>query len=141
MGTVYHARFGGTEVEEAVTDIEAQRLCHIKSVGAAERLSEAFNDKVFSRNLSLRVAPPQVDVCLPVVVVEGLWVVEIALQVEFLERLAQGDDGIAVGVVECITEVGEQVFVFFFFIFGKDTKKNEITSTMTENFLYLCSDG
>jgi len=70
-------------------------------------MSETFHDEVITFNLSFGILCPKSDVRVPVVIVEDIGIIEVLIQVQVLIEFAQGNDGIAVGVVEGVIEVNE----------------------------------
>ena len=74
-------------------------------------MSETLDDEVTAFYFSFGVLCPQTDIGVPIVVVESLRVIEVLIQMQVLIQLSQGDNSIAVGVVERVIEIDEKVGV------------------------------
>ena len=70
-------------------------------------MSETFHNEVITFNLPFGILCPKSDVRVPVVIVEDIGIIEVLIQVQVLIEFAQGNDGVAVGVVEGVIEVNE----------------------------------
>ena len=81
-------------------------------------MSETLDDEVTAFNFSFGILCPQTDIGVPLVVVEDIGVIEVLIQMQVLIQLSQGDDGIAVGVVEGVIEVNEKIGVLQFSTFN-----------------------
>ena len=79
VGTLHHARLVGTEVQEAVAYLQTAGLGEVYSFAYRQRTAKAFHDKVVARDFPSRIAAPQVNVSLPIGIVERLRVCEIAV--------------------------------------------------------------
>ena len=81
-------------------------------------MAETFHDEIITLNFPFGILCPKPDVRVPIVIVEDIGVIEVLIQMQVLIQFAQGDDGIAVGVVECVIEVDEKVGVLQFSTFN-----------------------
>lgn len=110
-GSIDKTGLDGAELEEAVAGLEAIIDGGIQSFAEAEWMAEPLHDEVVARDFAFGILCPEADVGGPVVGVEDLGIGEVAVEPQFFEEFAQGDDGIAVGVVERVVEVDEEVGV------------------------------
>ena len=71
-GSIHQAGFGGTEVQEQVAGLQAEVSSERQADTVAQRAPEAFDNEIVACNLAFGIACPQVDVGLPVAVVEDV---------------------------------------------------------------------
>ena len=109
LGTLHKPRFYGTEGEEFVAGLETIVLGGIESFPKTQRVAETLHDELATLDFTFGVLSPQSDVRVPIVVVEDFGIGEIVLKMQIIIQFAQGDDGIAVGIVECVVKVDEEV--------------------------------
>ena len=109
LGTIDKTRLLSAERKELVAGLETILFSGKKTLPKAERMTEAFDDEVITVNFSLSILSPQTDVGAPIVVVEDAGVGEVLFEMEVFIQFTQGDDCIAVGVVEGVVEVDEKV--------------------------------
>ena len=107
LGTVHQSRLVGAEVQEQVAGLQTQLFGRFQALAKTQRTAETLDNQVVARNFSLGIACPQVDICLPILVLEQLWVWKPLVKMQCVEKLTQGNHGIAVGVVKGVVEVDE----------------------------------
>ena len=78
----------------------------------AEGSAEALQNQMLAVYLSFGVAAPEVYVGSPISIIKHLRVREITPQSECFKCFAQGNNGIAVSVIERIVKVYEEILVF-----------------------------
>lgn len=110
MRTLDHAGLTGTEIEEAIA--------HLETILAAGRghtygqgTTEAFDHQVVACNLSVGIEIPELDIGLPIGNGEVFETFEISIKMMLLKEFGKGQDSVAVGVIEGIVEVDEEVGV------------------------------
>ena len=104
---IHQARLDGTKGEKLVAGFPTIINSRVESFSKTQRMTETFHDEIITLNLPFGILCPKSDVRVPIVIVEDIGVVEVLIQMQVLIQFAQGDDGIAVGVVECVIEVDE----------------------------------
>ena len=110
-GTIDKTRLLSAERKELVAGFEAILFGGKESLPKAVGMTKTLDDEVITVNFSLRILSPQTDVGAPIVVVEDAGVGEVLFEMQVLIQFTQGDDCIAVGVVESVVEVDEKVGV------------------------------
>ena len=123
-GTIDKTRFDGTKAEELVAGFEAVVLSGVEPFAETLGVPETLDDEEMAFYLPFGILCPKADVGVPIVVVEGVGVIEVLLQMQVLIQLSQGDDGIAVGVVEGIIEIDERSVYFNVYLFRKMALKH-----------------
>ena len=111
VGTIHHPRLRGTEIKELIAHLQTEFFGDIKAFANTQRTTETLHNEERTVDLSLRVTRPQVDVSCPVCIIERLRGIEITIKAESLKCFLQGNNGIAVGVVERIVEVDKKIFI------------------------------
>ena len=105
----HYPRLHRTQGQEVGTHLEAEFSRRVKPLTQSQRAAEALHYEVIAVNLTMRILRPQFTVGLPVRHCESLHTGKVPLEMEVVEEFAQGDDGIAMCIIECIIEVDEEM--------------------------------
>ena len=111
--TLHQARLRGAEVEKQITGVQTVLLGRLQSVAITQRTTETLDNQVVASNLTTRIAGPQVDVRLPIAVVEHLWIGKPSFQMQRIKEFAKGNDRIAMRIIKGIIEIDEEVGILF----------------------------
>ena len=102
------------KIKELIAYFQTERLGYIlKSLTKTQGATESLNNEILTVNLAFVILGPEFKVCLPVVIIEEIWIIKISPQRKEFEGLCKGNDSISPCIVKGIIKINKYVVVSF----------------------------
>ena len=102
------------KIKELIAYFQTELFGYIlKSLTKTQGATESLNNEILTVNLAFVILGPEIEICLPIVVVEVIWIIKISSQRKEFEGLSKGYDSISPCIVKGIVEINKYVVVSF----------------------------
>ena len=112
MGSWDDSRFDGTALEEEIADLITELYRGLQLFTIRERTTETLDYQIITRNLTMSILGPELNIGLPIRVIKVLRVRKIATETEMLVNVRESSLGIASCVIDCVIEIYENISVW-----------------------------